>query len=66
MILPNALHVEYAIRASRAGKHAMCEEPMAVSVEQCEAMIRAVGEAGRKLMIGTAAITSSTTWSPCG
>ena len=52
VILPNALHAEYAVRASRAGKHVMCEKPMAVSVEGCEAMIRAANEAQRKLMIG--------------
>ena len=52
VILPNALHAEYAVRASRASKHVMCEKPMAVSVEGCEAMIRAANEAQRKLMIG--------------
>lgn len=52
VILPNALHAEYVIRAFRAGKHVMCEKPMAISVEQCEAMIRAGAEAKRKLMIG--------------
>ena len=51
VILPNALHAEYAIRASRAGKHVLCEKPMAVSVAQCEAMIRAAEEARRRLMV---------------
>lgn len=50
--LPNAMHAEFTIRAARAGKHVMCEKPMAVSVEECEAMIAACKTAGRKLMIG--------------
>lgn len=50
--LPNAMHADYTIRAARAGKHVMCEKPMAVSVAECEAMIAACKQAGRKLMIG--------------
>ncbi|MCU6454104.1 Gfo/Idh/MocA family oxidoreductase [Sphingomonas sp. A2-49] len=50
--LPNSMHADYTIRAARAGKHVMCEKPMAVSVAECEAMIAACKKAGRKLMIG--------------
>ncbi|UAJ10190.1 Gfo/Idh/MocA family protein [Glacieibacterium megasporae] len=50
--LPNSMHVEYTVRAARAGKHVMCEKPMAVSVAECETMIAACKAAGRKLMIG--------------
>lgn len=52
IILPNALHADYAIRASRAGKHVMCEKPMATSVEDCRRMIAAAKQARRELMIG--------------
>ncbi len=50
--LPNSMHAEYTIRAAKAGKHVMCEKPMAVSVAECEAMIAACKRADRKLMIG--------------
>ena len=49
--LPNALHAEYTVRAARAGKHVLCEKPMAVTVEQCEQMIEACGRARRALAI---------------
>ena len=52
VVLPNSMHAEYSIRASRAGKHVLCEKPMAVSSAECEAMIAAAREAGCKLMIG--------------
>jgi glucose-fructose oxidoreductase len=52
VILPNSMHAEYTIRAAAAGKHVMCEKPMAVSVAEGEAMIAACRRAGRKLMIG--------------
>jgi predicted dehydrogenase len=51
IILPNALHAEYTVRAFKAGKHVFCEKPMAVTPEECETMIRAGREADRKLMI---------------
>jgi predicted dehydrogenase len=49
--LPNSMHADYTIRAAKAGKHVLCEKPMATSVEQCRAMIQASEKAGRKLMI---------------
>ena len=52
IILPNSMHAEYSIRAAQAGKHVMCEKPMAVSVAEGEAMIAASRRAKRKLMIG--------------
>lgn len=52
IVLPNALHAEYTIRAAKAGKHVLCEKPMAVSVAECDAMIAACRAAGRKLAIG--------------
>ncbi|NMF65857.1 Gfo/Idh/MocA family protein [Brasilonema octagenarum] len=51
IILPNALHAEYSIRGVQAGKHIMCEKPMAITVAECQAMIEAAKKANRKLMI---------------
>jgi predicted dehydrogenase len=50
--LPVSMHAEYTIRAARAGKHVLCEKPMAVSSAECESMIAACRQAGKKLMIG--------------
>lgn len=52
VVLPNGLHAEYTIRAAEAGKHVICEKPMANSVEECEAMIEACEQANRSLSIG--------------
>jgi glucose-fructose oxidoreductase len=49
--LPNHLHHEYTLRAARAGIHVLCEKPMAVTVEECEDMIRACQASNVKLMI---------------
>ena len=49
--LPNSLHAEYTIRAARAGKHVLCEKPMATTAKDCQQMIDACKTAGRRLMI---------------
>jgi predicted dehydrogenase len=49
--LPNSMHAEYTIRSARAGKHVLCEKPMATSVADSKAMIQACKDAGKKLMI---------------
>ena len=50
--LANAAHAEVSIKALRAGKHVLCEKPMAVTLEECEAMLAAARESGKRLMIG--------------
>ncbi|MDX2250339.1 MAG: Gfo/Idh/MocA family oxidoreductase [Bacteroidia bacterium] len=52
IVLPNFLHAEYTIRAAKAGKHVICEKPMALNVRECEAMIEACDKAGKLLSIG--------------
>jgi predicted dehydrogenase len=49
--LPNHLHREYTERAARAGVNVLCEKPLAVTEEDCLAMIRAAEENGVKLMV---------------
>jgi predicted dehydrogenase len=52
VVLPNALHAEYTIRAAKAGKHVICEKPMAVSVQEATDMILVCEQANRLLSIG--------------
>jgi predicted dehydrogenase len=52
VVLPNSMHAEYTIRAAKAGKHVLCEKPMANTPAECRQMIEACRAAGRKLMVG--------------
>ena len=51
IVLPNGMHAEYTVRGAQAGKHILCEKPMANSAAECEAMITACKKAERHLMI---------------
>ena len=51
IVLPNALHAEYTVRAAQAGKHVLCEKPMATSVADAQRMVDACRQAGQSLMI---------------
>lgn len=52
VVLPNSMHAEYTIRAAKAGKHVICEKPMALTTEDCDKMMAACKEAGKILAIG--------------
>ncbi|MGB3150711.1 MAG: Gfo/Idh/MocA family oxidoreductase [Maribacter sp.] len=52
VVLPNSMHADFCIRAAKAGKHVICEKPMAVSVAECDAIIKACKEANVKLSVG--------------
>lgn len=49
--LPNHLHCEFTVKAAQAGKHILCEKPMAVSEDECQQMIQAAQAHQVKLMI---------------
>ncbi|MEH7095756.1 Gfo/Idh/MocA family protein [Neobacillus vireti] len=47
--LPNHLHKEWTIKAAKAGKHVLCEKPLALNQEEASEMVTACKEAGVKL-----------------
>ena len=49
---PNYLHGAQTVDALQAGKHVLCEKPMATTVETAEAMVKAAEAAGKILMVG--------------
>jgi predicted dehydrogenase len=51
VVTPNALHLDNALAAAKAGKHVFCEKPMEISVERCQKMIDALKAARRLLGI---------------
>jgi predicted dehydrogenase len=51
IVLPNGMHAEYTIRGHQAGKHVLCEKPMANTPAECQQMIDAARKTNRKLMI---------------
>jgi predicted dehydrogenase len=51
IVLPTGLHAQYAVRAFAAGKHVLCEKPMALTSADCERMIAAGKRANKRLMI---------------
>jgi glucose-fructose oxidoreductase len=52
VVTPNGLHAEHSIAAARAGKHVICEKPMANTVAECDAIIAACEKAGVRLSVG--------------
>ena len=52
IITPNALHKDQTIRVAQAGKHVICEKPMALNAKEGEQMIAACKKANVKLLVG--------------
>jgi predicted dehydrogenase len=52
VITPNGLHRDQVIRVAKAGKHAICEKPMAVNAKEGQEMIAACKQANVKLLVG--------------
>lgn len=48
----NRYHASISIQALQAGKHVLCEKPMATTLEDCEAMVAQAEKSGKYLMIG--------------
>lgn len=49
---PHQYHAEQTIRALQAGKHVVVEKPMALSLQECDAMINAASSTNRILIVG--------------
>lgn len=52
VVTPNALHAPQAIRVAKAGKHVICEKPMALNAKEGQSMVDACKKANVKLLIG--------------
>jgi predicted dehydrogenase len=52
IVTPTRMHCQMALDAAAAGKHILCEKPMAMTPGECDAMIAATDSAGVKLQIG--------------
>lgn len=52
VITPNALHKEHTLALAKAGKHVICEKPMAINAQEGQEMIAACKTAGVHLLIG--------------
>jgi len=60
---PDHFHKEQAVNALFAGKHVLCEKPLAIGIEQCEEIVEAVDKTGLKFMVGQNYRFDSTFWS---
>ena len=52
LVVPDQLHLEMTEAFLRAGKHVLCEKPMALTADECQKMMQAEKDTGLKLMVG--------------
>ncbi|MFN6946861.1 MAG: Gfo/Idh/MocA family protein [Cytophagaceae bacterium] len=52
VVLPNSMHAEYSIRAAQAGKHVICEKPMALNSIEAKQIISACKDANVRFFVG--------------
>lgn len=50
--IPDQLHCQVTVDALRAGKHVLCEKPMALDLSECKKMVQVAKETGKQLMVG--------------
>ena len=50
VLLPHDIHEQYVIEALEAGKHVVCEKPLAPTLAECDRMLAAARSSGRKLL----------------
>ncbi|MBM3241616.1 Gfo/Idh/MocA family oxidoreductase [Candidatus Poribacteria bacterium] len=60
---PDHFHKEQSVNSLHAGKHVLCEKPLAIDIAQCEEIVKAVDETGLKFMVGQNYRFESTYWS---
>ena len=64
VLTPNRSHSFISVDAMEAGKHVMCEKPMAINAEEAKKMVDAAKRTGKKLTIGTRTASATTRFSP--
>ena len=52
IVTPDQTHCEITLAALAAGKHVLCEKPMALKLDECKAMVEAAAKASTKMMVG--------------
>ena len=52
LVTPDQVHMEQTVNLLKAGKAVLCEKPMALTMEECQEMMRVEKETGGKLMVG--------------
>ncbi|RYG24153.1 MAG: Gfo/Idh/MocA family oxidoreductase, partial [Chitinophagaceae bacterium] len=52
IVLPNSMHAEFSIRAAKAGKHVICEKPMAMNPDECRNVMEVMNETGMRFSMG--------------
>lgn len=52
IVTPDQTHAKISVAAMEAGKHVLCEKPMALEIDECCEMINVADKTGKKLMIG--------------
>lgn len=52
IVTPDQLHREHVLAALEAGKHVLCEKPLALTREDCEVIVKAAEKSNKKFMVG--------------